>query len=197
MRPQMQMGENIKMFLIAGLGNPGPKYEKTKHNVGFWVIDALAQEFGIRLDKKNCKAISGTGFYGGKKILLAKPQTYMNLSGESVIQLLNYYDNMDDLIVIHDELDLPEGRIRLKSGGGLAGHNGLRSIAQHLNSNDFDRLRIGIGRPAQKKVVNYVLEPFSPEQQEEIDQAVKKSVAAIKSWLDDGIEAAMNEHNKN
>ena len=184
------------MLLIAGLGNPGLKYEKTKHNVGFWVIDALAKEFEISLDKKNCKAISGMGFYGGKKILLAKPQTYMNLSGESIIQLLNYYDSLDDLLIIHDELDLPVGRIRFKAGGGLAGHNGLRSIAQHLNSNDFDRLRIGIDRPARKKVVNYVLEPFKKEQEEDIQAAVERSVAGIKSWIDHGIEETMNEFNK-
>jgi PTH1 family peptidyl-tRNA hydrolase len=158
------------MYVIVGLGNPGKKYENTKHNVGFWVIDTLAEKMGISLDKKNCSAISGTGIYQGKKVLLAKPQTYMNLSGEAVIQLLNYYDNLDELLIIHDDLDLAEGVIRFKEGGGLAGHNGLKSIAHHLHSNDFDRLRVGIGRPEFQKVVNYVLEPFEKEKQELLDE---------------------------
>jgi len=184
------------MYVIVGLGNPGKKYENTKHNVGFWVIDALSDKMGISLDKKSLSSHHGTGTYQGRKVLLAKPQTYMNLSGEAVIQIINYYDNLEGLLIIHDDLDLAEGALRFKEGGGLAGHNGLKSIAQHLHSNDFDRLRIGIGRPEQQKVVNYVLEPFSKEKKELLDTAIKESVPAIETWLDDGIQKAMNQFNQ-
>ncbi len=184
------------MYVIVGLGNPGKKYENTKHNVGFWLIDALSEKMGITLDKKNCSSILGTGMYKGKKVLLAKPQTYMNLSGEAVIQVLNYYDNIEELLIIHDDLDLAEGTIRFKEGGGLAGHNGLKSIAFHLHSNDFDRLRIGIGRPEFQKVVNYVLEPFSKEKQELLDQAIKDSIPGVETWLEEGVQKAMNLYNQ-
>ena len=185
------------MYVIVGLGNPGKKYENTKHNAGFWVIDALAEKMGISLDKKNCSSILGTGVFQGKKILLAKPQTYMNLSGEAVIQILNYYDSLEELLIIHDDLDLAEGTFRFKEGGGLAGHNGLKSIAQHLHSQDFDRLRIGLGRPEQQKVVNYVLEPFSSDKKELLDKGVKEAAtAAAETWLSQGIQQAMNQHNQ-
>ena len=135
------------MYMIVGLGNPGKEYALTKHNVGFWVIDKIAEEMNIDVEKKQCQALTGTGFWEGKKVLLVKPQTYMNLSGQAVIQLLNYYnDKIDDIIVIHDDLDLEPGMIRFKQGGGAGGHNGIKSIASHLNSNDFDRLKLGIGR---------------------------------------------------
>ena len=184
------------MYVIVGLGNPGKKYENTKHNVGFWVIDKLADKMGIAVDKKSCSSFLGKGLYQGKKILLAKPQTYMNLSGEAVIQILNFYDDLEELLIIHDDLDLGEGDIRFKSGGGLAGHNGLKSIAQHLHSNDFERLRIGIGRPEQQKVVNYVLEPFGSEKKELIDKAVELAAAGVETWLKDGIQTAMNQYNQ-
>ena len=184
------------MYVIVGLGNPGKKYENTKHNAGFWVIDRLSEVMNIPLDKKSCGSILGMGMYEGKKILLAKPQTFMNLSGEAVIQILNYYDNTDGLLIIHDDLDLPEGTLRFKEGGGLAGHNGLKSISQHLHSNDFDRLRMGIGRPERQKVVNYVLEPFVSDKQELVDQAVKDSATGIGLWLKEGVQKAMNQYNQ-
>lgn len=184
------------MYVIVGLGNPGKKYENTKHNVGFWVIDRLAEAMGISLDKKSCGAVLGMGMYEGKKILLAKPQTFMNLSGEAVIQILNFYDNLDELLIIHDDLDLPEGTLRFKEGGGLAGHNGLKSISQHLHSNDFDRLRIGIGRPEFKKVVNYVLEPFPKEKKDLVDEVIHDSFFGVETWLKEGIQTAMNQYNQ-
>lgn len=184
------------MYLIVGLGNPGKKYEQTRHNVGFWLIDRLAEKMGIAVEKKQSGAFIGTGMYKGKKILLAKPQTYMNLSGEAVIQLLNYYDTIDELIIIHDDLDLAEGVIRFKDGGGLGGHNGLKSITQHLHSQDFERLRIGIGRPDQQKVVNYVLEPFSQEHKKAVDQALDEAADGIDVWLESGIQTAMNQYNQ-
>lgn len=189
-------GDDSAVYVIVGLGNPGKKYEKTKHNVGFWAIDKLAEKMEISVDKKNCSSILGTGIYKGKKVLLAKPQTYMNLSGEAVIQIINYYDNLEELLIIHDDLDLAEGDIRFKSGGGLAGHNGLKSISQHLHSNDFERLRIGIGRPEQQKVVNYVLEPFNSEKKELIDKAVDLAVAGVDIWLSEGVQTAMNQYNQ-
>lgn len=184
------------MFLILGLGNPGKKYEKTKHNVGFWVIDNLAEELGIDLTQKKFRSLFGTGTYKGNKVILIKPETYMNLSGEALSEVLNFYtDQIEDIIVVHDDLDLSKGVLKFKSGGGLAGHNGLKSIAQHLNSNDFDRVRIGIGRPEEKKVVDYVLEPFK-EGEAEVLEASRLAVDGIKVWIDEGIDKAMAGFNK-
>lgn len=130
------------MYMIVGLGNPGDKYTATKHNVGFWAIDAIADEMNVLVEKKQCQALTGTGMWHGKKVLLVKPQTFMNLSGQAVIELLNYYaDQIDDLLIIHDDLDLEPGMLRFKQNGSSGGHNGIKSIAQHLNSNEFDRLK--------------------------------------------------------
>lgn len=184
------------MYLIAGLGNPGKKYEQTRHNVGFWLVDRLASRMGITVDKKQGDALIGKGTWQGHTLLLAKPQTYMNLSGEAVVQLLHYYDSIEGLLVVHDDLDLAEGIIRFKNGGGLAGHNGLKSIAQMLNSNDFERLRIGIGRPDRQKVASYVLEPFPPDKKVLVEEAVEEGIAGISLWLEKGIDGAMNRYNQ-
>ena len=183
------------MYMIVGLGNPGKEYALTKHNVGFWVIDKIAEEMNIDVEKKQCQALTGTGFWDGKKVLLVKPQTYMNLSGQAVIQLLNYYnDKIDDIIVIHDDLDLEPGMIRFKQGGGAGGHNGIKSIASHLNSNDFDRLKLGIGR-GKNETKDYVLTPFSAAAKAELDDAVRQAVEGTKFWLQEGIQPAMNKYN--
>ena len=184
------------MRMIVGLGNPGEKYDLTKHNVGFWVIDAIADELQIKVEKKQCSALTQTAFWGNEKVLLVKPQTFMNLSGQAVIELLNYYaDRIDDILIIHDDLDLPPGQLRFKQGGGAGGHNGIKSIASHLNSNDFDRLKIGIGRGS-NNTADYVLTPFGSENKKLVDQAVADSVNAVKTWLDEGISAAMNRFNQ-
>lgn len=185
------------MFMIIGLGNPGKLYENTRHNVGFWVIDKMAEKLNIKVDKKQGKALVQTAFWDGKKILLVKPQTYMNLSGQAVMELLNYYqDQIENLIVIHDDLDLPPGQLRFKSGGGTGGHNGLKSIIQYLNSQDFDRLKIGIGHPQYSDVKDYVLTGFSKEEKTEVEREVERAVEGIKVWLNEGIERAMNGFNQ-
>lgn len=184
------------MYLIIGLGNPGKKYEKTKHNVGFLVIDRLAEEFNIRVEKKQAQALTETVVWDGKKILLVKPQTYMNLSGQSVIQLINYYDNIENFIIVHDDLDMPVGKIRFRKNGSAGGHNGLRSIIKHLNSQDFERLKIGIGHPGNSRVVkDYVLRPFNKDEQQILEESIDKAVEGLKVWLQEDINAAMNKFN--
>ena len=185
------------MKLIVGLGNPGKKYEKTRHNVGFMIVDELASMLDIAIEKKQNQALLGQGFMAGHKVLLAKPQTYMNKSGEAVFELLNYYhDSIDDFIVVHDDLDLELGRIRFKLGGGTGGHNGLKSITQMLNSSDYSRLKIGIGRPPQMmKVENYVLSEFTSLEKKVLPELIKEAVEGLKIWCSAGIEKAMNDFN--
>ena len=183
------------MHIIIGLGNPGKEYAQTKHNVGFMVVDAIAEELDVVVEKKQCQAFTQVANWDDEKILLVKPQTYMNLSGQAVMELLNYYkDRIDDLLVIHDDLDLPPGQLRFKQGGGAGGHNGIKNIIAHLNSNDFDRLKIGIGR-GQYDTKDYVLTPFSGADKKAIEEAVALSVGAVKTWLDEGIAPAMNRYN--
>ncbi len=183
------------MKMIIGLGNPGKEYVQTKHNVGFMVIDAIADELGVSVEKRQCQAFTQMTTWDGEKILLVKPQTYMNLSGQAVMELLNYYkDKIDDLLVIHDDLDLPPGQLRFKQGGGAGGHNGIKNIIAHLNSNDFDRLKIGIGR-SKNDTKDYVLSAFSGADKKLIDEAVATSLDAVKLWLNQGIAPAMNQYN--
>lgn len=183
------------MYLIIGLGNPGDKYKLTKHNVGFWTIDKIGEKIDATAEKKQCDALVRQGVYGGKKVLLVKPQTFMNLSGHAVSQLLNYYkDRVEDILVIHDDLDLPVGKVRLKKGGGGAGgHNGIKSIIEQLNSNDFDRVKIGIGRKG--NAADYVLTPFIGEDRELVTEGVALAAEAVEVWLSDGLSKAMNQYN--
>ena len=183
------------MHMIIGLGNPGAKYDLTKHNVGFWVVDAIAKELGVVVEKKQCSALIQTATWGTEKVLLVKPQTFMNLSGQAAIELINYYDHITDILVIHDDLDLPPGQLRFKQGGGAGGHNGIKSLVQHLNSSDFDRLKIGIGRGT-NEVSDYVLTPFGGENKKLIAEAVEQGVLATKTWLDGGIAPAMAKFNQ-
>lgn len=187
----------VKMKLLVGLGNPGARYEKTRHNIGFMVLDLLATELGIAITKKQCQALLGQGMWGSRKVMLAKPQTFMNKSGDSVLEILNFYqDGISDLIIIHDDLDLDFGRIRFKQGGGTGGHNGLKSITQQLNSPDYSRLKMGISRnPSLMKVENYVLSDFLPEEKKFLPEVLKSAVRGLATWSMDGISKAMNEHN--
>ncbi|MGI6226284.1 MAG: aminoacyl-tRNA hydrolase [Peptococcales bacterium] len=183
--------------MIVGLGNPGSKYNNTRHNVGFWVIDKLAEKLNVNVDKKMAQALVQTTFWDGRKLLLVKPQTYMNLSGQAVMELLNFYhDQIEDFIVIHDDLDLPPGQLRFKRGGGTGGHNGLKSIVEYLNSQDFDRLKIGIGRPRYPNVKDYVLTPFDQEEKESVDKEVIRALEGIKIWMTEGMDKAMNTFNQ-
>lgn len=185
------------MKFIVGLGNPEGRYEKTRHNVGFMVVDALASYYQLSIDKKQGSSLIGQGFIEGKKVLLAKPQTYMNRSGEAVLELINYYrDAVQDLIVIHDDLDLDFGRLRFKRGGGSGGHNGLKSITQMLNSPEYSRLKIGIGRPpAPMKTENYVLGSFLEKERKILPELLKISLDGLKVWWSSGIDEAMNKFN--
>ncbi len=193
------------MKLIVGLGNPGRGYANNRHNVGFICLSHFARTQGIRFDKKQGRARIGTGEVAGNKVVLAKPQTYMNLSGESVSRLIKKFDiNLNDLLVIHDDLDLPLGKIRIRLGGGSAGHKGVNSIITELGSQDFIRIRVGIGRPNiigdsaeinEADIIAYVLSDFAPEEKQPITQVIPRVSEAILCLLTEGLTAAMNKYN--
>ncbi|GCF95811.1 peptidyl-tRNA hydrolase [Enterococcus florum] len=175
------------MKMIVGLGNPGKKYEQTKHNVGFLAVEQLAQKHGAVFKKNTFEAEVADFFANGEKILLVKPQTFMNESGRAVGPLMTYFGvYLDELLVIHDDLDLAFGKIRLRQKGSAGGHNGLKSIISHLNSQEFDRIKIGIGRPNGKTVVNHVLSPFSKEEQPEILASVDRAAEAAEFYIETG-----------
>src|SRR5699024_3317403 len=174
------------MKCIAGLGNPGIKYRKTKHNIGFMVVDELASRFNTKLSKTKFNAKFAVVSIAGEKVLLIQPQTYMNLSGEAIRPLLDYYNAaLDDVLVIYDDLDLPTGKIRLRQKGGHGGHNGIRSTIDHLGTKEFKRLRIGVGRPTvPMPVVDYVLKPFSKEQEKDVESSIEKAAKACETWIE-------------
>ncbi len=185
-------------YLVVGLGNPGPKYAANRHNVGFMVVDELAGRIGARFSRQGrVQAVSGEGRLGGPggaRLVLAKPQSYMNLSGGPVSGLVNFYKvPLDRLVVVYDELDLPYGVLRLKSGGGEAGHNGVRSISKSLSSRDYLRLRFGIGRPpGRQEGADYVLRDFSAAERKDLGYHVDRAADAIESVIERGLEATQN-----
>lgn len=185
------------MKLLAGLGNPGERYTATRHNVGFMAIQALAAANGLALKKKGHQALYGVGRVAGCEATLLLPQTFMNLSGVSIGSACKSLGiEPGDLIVVHDEIDLPFGTLRLKTGGGHGGHNGLRSICATLGRGDFVRLRIGVGRPPQGgDVAGYVLSPFSAAERRELGAVLDGAVAALETLAGQGLAAAMNEFN--
>ncbi|WP_231875393.1 aminoacyl-tRNA hydrolase [Desulfuromonas sp. DDH964] len=189
--------ESSPMMLVAGLGNPGERYAATRHNVGFMVVQRLAAAHGLALKKKGHQGVYGTGRIAGIEATLLLPLTFMNLSGASVGSACKSLGvEPGDLIVVHDEIDLPFGALRIKAGGGHGGHNGLRSICGNLGSGEFLRLRIGVGRPPQGgDVAGYVLNPFSARERGELDQVLAAGVAALETLLVRGAAAAMNEFN--
>ena len=184
-------------YLIVGLGNPGAKYAKTRHNVGFWVVDELARRHGFSGERSEKRALTQAGSIAGARVKLAKPQTFMNRSGESVRALVDFHDiPLERLLVIHDDLDTPFGSIRLRKSGGHGGQNGLRSIIQHLGSQDYARLRFGIGRPpGRMSPVDFVLQPFKGDAAIQAGEMVGRAADAVEAWLVDGIEAAMSRFN--
>ena len=190
------------MFLIVGLGNPGREYEATRHNVGFLVVDALAAQSRINLSANKFEGEYGQGSLEGQKVALLKPQTFMNLSGASVAPAAKFYKvEPEQLVVIHDELDLGFGRIQVKVGGGTGGHNGLKSIVDRLGVQDFVRIRIGIDKPVaqgqgQKDVAGWVLSPFPKDQRSLLDEVVKKAADAARGVVGMGAAKAMNEFNR-
>lgn len=185
------------MKLIVGLGNPGVKYANTKHNVGFWVIDRLSKEWGISIQKEKWNAQVGEGIIAGERVIISKPLTYMNLSGESVKPICSFFKiPLEELLVVYDDLDLPTGKIRLRLKGGSGGHNGMKSIIQHLGTEQFKRIKIGIGRPHHRiPVTDHVLSPFPKQALEEVDQAIDRTVQAISAWLNHDFMYAMNHFN--
>ena len=192
------------MKLIVGLGNPGRGYANNRHNVGFACLNHFARKQGIRFDRKQGKARVGTGEVAGSKVLLARPQTYMNLSGQSVSRLMKKFNiNLNDLLVIHDDLDLSLGKIRIRHGSSSGGHKGIDSIISSLGSQDFTRLRVGIGRPAteglaetsEADIIAYVLSNFTSEEKQIIVQVIPKASEAIYCLLSQGLAVAMNKYN--
>ncbi|MGJ7913660.1 aminoacyl-tRNA hydrolase [Neobacillus sp. LXY-1] len=185
------------MKCIVGLGNPGKPYEHTRHNIGFDVIDELSKRFSIPLNQSKLKGLYGMGIYKGEKILLLKPLTYMNLSGESIRAVMDYYQiDIEDFLVIYDDLDLPVGKIRLRQKGSPGGHNGIKSTVAHLGTQQFNRIRVGIDRPQNgMSVTDFVLGKFWQEEQAFINEAILKSSDACEAWLDKPFLQVMNEYN--
>lgn len=185
------------MFLIVGLGNPGPRYTSTRHNVGFRFIDLLAKQADIRLSERRAKAVLGRGQFAGHDVVLTKPRTFMNNSGEGIEYLMARFGcPPSDLLVVYDEMALPVGRIRLRPSGSHAGHNGIRSIISAVRTEEFPRLRIGVGQPCQGgESIPHVLGRFSKEEEPLIAQAVEDAVAAVQCMLEENIDIAMNRYN--
>ena len=186
------------MKLVAGLGNPGRQYVGTRHNVGFEVIDRLVDRHGVSIEAAPADAVMGKWRDGGEVVLLVKPLTFMNLSGEAIGQLLRYFkDAVTDLLVISDDVTLPIGRLRIRSGGSEGGHNGLRSVAQVLGTNDYPRLRVGVGRgDTRRDLADHVLSRFEPEEQPGVQDAVTRAADAVECWVRDGMAKTMNVYNR-
>lgn len=184
-RKKLKKGNREKMKCIVGLGNPGKKYEKTRHNVGFMVIDELANRYNWNLNKSKFKGNFCVEHFEGEKVVLLKPETFMNLSGESIRAMMDFYNmELENIIVIYDDLDLSPGKIRLRQKGGHGGHNGVRNTIDHLGTKDFKRIRVGIGRPKFNiPVVDFVLGEFPKEDEEAINASINKSADACEEWL--------------
>ncbi|WP_226671273.1 aminoacyl-tRNA hydrolase [Metabacillus litoralis] len=185
------------MKLIIGLGNPGRQYEKTRHNVGFMVIDKLADDLSISLDRQKFNGIYGIGHISGEKVILLKPLTYMNLSGECIRPLMEYYEvNEEEIVVVYDDLDLPVGKTRLRTKGSAGGHNGIKSMIHHLGTQEFNRIKIGIDRPTNgMKISDYVLGQFTEDDKQGITESINTSASACEKWLTHSFVQVMNEFN--
>jgi len=183
--------------LIVGLGNPGPEYARTRHNAGFLCVEELARRGGLKWERPRLKAAQARGKLAGRDVVLAKPQTYMNLSGTSVAQLVKWYKTpLSDLLIVYDELDLPFGQLRLRAGGSAGGHNGLTSVLQQLRTSEVPRLRIGVGRPEWGEPKGYLLSRFTKEQTERLPALIDRAADAAELWLREGLIAAMNRYNQ-
>lgn len=182
--------------MIVGLGNPGKKYERTRHNVGFMVVDELSYRFQTPWKSSKFNGMVSELRINGEKVLLVKPLTFMNVSGECVRPLMDYYQiDIEDLIVVYDDLDLPVGKIRLRQKGSAGGHNGMRSLIQHLKTQEFNRIRVGIDRPPKGEIIHYVLGDFPKAEQAEIIEAIKKSADAIQDAVKLPFIEVMNQYN--
>lgn len=185
------------MYLIAGLGNPSRTYEGTRHNIGFTMIDAIGNKFGIDVTTKKHKALVGRGIIDGMRVILAKPQTYMNLSGESIREIADFYKiEPENIIIIYDDISLDVGQLRIRKKGSAGGHNGIKNIIAHLGTQEFPRIKVGIGnKPEGWDLADYVLSKYSKAEQEALEEASEGVVGAVKLMLMDDIEAAMNKYN--
>lgn len=185
------------MYIIVGLGNPTKEYEGTRHNMGFAAVDALADKIGISVTEKKHKALFGKGVIGGMKVILAKPQTFMNLSGESVRAMADYYKvSPEEIIVIFDDISLDMGQLRVRGKGSAGGHNGIKSIIAHLGTQEFARVRVGVGdKPKNMDLADYVLGRLSKGEQEVMGDAVRAAADAAVTIIEDGVDTAMNRFN--
>ncbi len=190
------------MKLIVGLGNPGREYAMSRHNIGFRCINHFAKESGIDLSRKKAKAMTGSGVVDGQKVLVSKPQTFMNVSGESVVMLLQQ-NGLDpkDMVVVYDDMDLPLGKVRIRPGGGAGGHRGMESIIRLTGTQDFPRIRVGIGRPgnggeSRQGGIDYVLGRFYPDEEKLVEEAIARASQALRVFVVHGLNRAMNEFNK-
>ena len=183
------------MIVVVGLGNPGTRYEKTRHNVGFRVIDQLAERFSVKVRTSKFRSLIGECFVDGRKILLVKPQTYMNLSGEAVREVISYYDvAMEDLIVIYDDIDLPLGSLRIRKSGGPGTHNGMRSVVDCVGSRAFPRIRIGIGSSG-RELVDHVIGKVPKDEQQILSETEHMAAEAVIDMIKENIDIAMNKYN--
>ncbi|EJO5347476.1 aminoacyl-tRNA hydrolase [Clostridium botulinum] len=183
------------MYLVVGLGNIGEQYKNTRHNIGFDAVDIIANKYNIEINRQKFKGSYGEGRIGNEKVILLKPSTYMNLSGESVIEVVNFYKiEKENIIVIYDDMSIEIGKLRVRGKGSAGGHNGIKNIIQHLNSDVFPRIRVGIGQP-EENIVNYVLGKFSNEEREIIEKALDMSASACISIIKDGLTETMNKYN--
>lgn len=189
--------EGKAMYLIVGLGNPEPEYSRTRHNMGFDVINEISKENDIEVDRDGFKSLYGTGMIENQKVILCKPQTYMNLSGDAIIEIMNFYKiAIKNVIIIYDDIDTKIGSIKIRKKGSSGGHNGIKSIIARLNTEEFSRIRIGTGNPENKEdLIEYVLRKLSIEEYEELQKGIKKGAKAICELLKNGIDSAMNKFN--
>ena len=196
---QEEKEQRITMYIIAGLGNPGGKYAHTRHNVGFDTIDKLAEKYQIRIDTRKFKGEYGLGYIEGQKVLLLKPLTYMNLSGECIQEVLSYFkaDPEEELIVLFDDISLNPGLIRIRKKGSAGGHNGIKNIILHSGTQNFKRVKIGVGeKPKNWDLADYVLSVFPKADRELVEEAMEHAVDAVEMMLRDETDAAMNRYNR-
>ena len=185
------------MYLIVGLGNPEPEYSKTRHNMGFDVINKLSNKYEINVNKSKWKGLVGTGIIENEKVILLKPQTFMNLSGESIREVMYFYNlENKDIIIIYDDMDIEKGEIKVRKTGGPGSHNGMKSVIENLPNNRFKRVRVGIGKPENKSdMINYVIGKVSDEEQEILDKGTEKAKEAVIEIVKNGVDSAMNKFN--
>ena len=185
------------MYLIVGLGNPEEEYGQTRHNMGFDTINKIAEKYNIKLNKNKFHGIYENTTIENKKVILLKPQTYMNLSGISIKEIMNFYKiEKENILIIYDDMDIEPGKIKIRKKGSSGGHNGLKSIIENIGTEEFNRIRIGIGRPTHEQdKINYVIGAISKEEQEKLQKGIEKAAEAVEEILKNGIDSAMNKFN--